>query len=119
MLTRPPSLDCLARTLGRLFSCACLVAAVRCGTAQGNPKAPTGARSSDGGHAVIATDKGAIEIEFFQADAPRAVEDFRLLAEHGYHDGLTFHRVVRDFITPGGERLNGRISTPTGIATCR
>ena len=54
-------------------------------------------------HGVIETDKGAIEIEFFAADAPKAVENFRLLAEHGYYDGLTFHRIVRGFMIQGGD----------------
>ena len=49
------------------------------------------------------TDKGTIELEFFDKDAPRAVENFRLLAEHGYYDGLTFHRVVKGFMIQGGD----------------
>ena len=52
---------------------------------------------------MIETDKGPIEIEFFPADAPKAVENFRLLAEHGYYDGLTFHRVIRGFMLQGGD----------------
>ena len=51
---------------------------------------------------MIDTDKGPIEIEFFAADAPRAVENFRLLAEYKYYDGLTFHRVVPEFVIQGG-----------------
>ena len=54
-------------------------------------------------HGVIETDKGPIEIEFLAADAPKAVENFRLLAEHGYYDGLTFHRVVKGFMIQGGD----------------
>ena len=69
----------------------------------GNPKVPAGSKSSGGLHGVIETDKGPIEIEFFPADAPKAVENFRLLAEHGYYDGLTFHRVIRGFMLQGGD----------------
>jgi cyclophilin family peptidyl-prolyl cis-trans isomerase len=69
----------------------------------GNPKVPAGAKSSGGMHAVIETDKGPIEIEFFATDQPKAVENFRLLAEHGYYDGLTFHRVVKGFMIQGGD----------------
>ena len=54
-------------------------------------------------HGVIEKDSGAIEIEFLAADAPKAVENFRLLAEHGYYDGLTFHRIVRGFMVQGGD----------------
>jgi cyclophilin family peptidyl-prolyl cis-trans isomerase len=70
---------------------------------EGNPKVPAGAKSSGGLHATIETDKGPIEIEFFPNDAPRAVENFRLLAEHKYYDGLTFHRIVKDFMIQGGD----------------
>lgn len=54
-------------------------------------------------HGTIDTDRGAIEIEFLPTDAPKAVENFRLLAEHGYYDGLTFHRVVKGFMIQGGD----------------
>ena len=70
---------------------------------ESNPKVPAGAKSSGGRHAIIDTDKGAIELEFFEADAPKAVENFRLLAEHHYYDGLTFHRIVRGFMIQGGD----------------
>ena|SRR5436190_5060804 len=77
--------------------------ATACNGASANPKVPAGARSSGGMHAVIDTDKGPIEIEFLAADAPTAVENFRLLAEHGYYDGLTFHRIVKGFMIQGGD----------------
>jgi cyclophilin family peptidyl-prolyl cis-trans isomerase len=82
-----------------------LVLGVGCGSPSpaGNPKVPSGAKSSGGLHGVIDTDKGPIEIEFFAADAPKAVENFRLLAEHHYYDGLTFHRIVRGFMIQGGD----------------
>ena len=70
---------------------------------QANPKVPAGAKSSGGLHGVIETDQGSIEIEFLPSDAPKAVENFRLLAEHGYYDGLTFHRVVKGFMIQGGD----------------
>lgn len=74
-----------------------------CGSYSGNPKVPAGATSSGGTHGTIETDTGAIDIEFFAADAPRAVENFRLLAEHGYYDGLTFHRIISGFMIQGGD----------------
>ncbi len=69
----------------------------------GNTKVPAGAKSSGGAHAVIETDQGAIEIEFLSGDAPKAVENFRLLAEHGYYNGVTFHRIVKGFMLQGGD----------------
>jgi cyclophilin family peptidyl-prolyl cis-trans isomerase len=76
---------------------------IGCSSPPGNPKVPAGATSSGGMHGVIETDKGAIAIEFFAADAPKAVENFRLLAEHGYYDGVTFHRIVKGFMIQGGD----------------
>lgn len=78
--------------------------AAACGPAgPANPKVPAGAKSSGGSRAIIETDKGPIEIELFAAESPRAVENFRLLAEHGYYDGLTFHRIVQGFMIQGGD----------------
>jgi cyclophilin family peptidyl-prolyl cis-trans isomerase len=76
-----------------------------CSSPPGNPKVPAGATSSGGLHAIIETDKGPITIEFFAADQPKAVENFRLLAEHGYYDGLKFHRIVKGFMIQGGDPL--------------
>jgi len=54
-------------------------------------------------HGVISTDKGDIEIEFLASDSPKAVENFRLLAERGYYNGVTFHRIVKGFMLQGGD----------------
>ena len=48
------------------------------------------------------TNHGPIEVEFFDDDAPKTVENFRSLARDGFYDGLTFHRVIRDFMIQGG-----------------
>ena len=87
--------------LGVLVSAALVTSA--CSAEPGNPKVPAGAKSSGGKHAVIETDKGPITIEFFENEQPKAVENFRLLAEHGYYDGLTFHRIVKGFMIQGGD----------------
>ncbi len=75
------------------------------GTAEAavNPKVPKGAKSSGGNTAVIETEKGVIEFQLLGQDAPNAAENFRLLAEHGYYDGLTFHRVLKGFMIQGGD----------------
>ena len=54
-------------------------------------------------HAMLETNQGAIEVEFYAADSPKAVENFRLLAERGYYNGLTFHRIVKGFMIQGGD----------------
>jgi cyclophilin family peptidyl-prolyl cis-trans isomerase len=74
-----------------------------CSSSSGNSKVPAGAKSSGGKHATIDTDKGPIEIEFLEDAAPQAVENFRLLAEHGYYEGVTFHRIVKGFMIQGGD----------------
>ena len=86
-----------------LFAWFAFVWIAGCNQSSVDPKVPAGAKSSGGMHGVIETDKGPIEIEFFAADAPKAVENFRLLAEHGYYDGLTFHRIVKGFMIQGGD----------------
>ena len=52
--------------------------------------------------ATIRTNHGAIELELHEADAPKTVENFRKLASSGFYDGLTFHRVIKDFMIQGG-----------------
>ena len=52
--------------------------------------------------ATIHTNQGRIDVELFDEDAPRAVENFRKLAADGFYDGLTFHRVIQDFMIQGG-----------------
>ena len=52
--------------------------------------------------ATLHTNVGPIKIEFFDDDAPKTVENFRKLAGDGFYDGLTFHRVIPDFMIQGG-----------------
>ena len=102
MKTNRPSLRAAQVVcLVALFSAALSSAA--CRSEPGNAKVPAGAKSSGGKHAVIETDKGPITIEFFEKEQPKAVENFRLLAEHGNYNGLTFHRVVKGFMIQGGD----------------
>ena len=55
------------------------------------------------------TNHGAIELELFDEDAPKTVENFRKLATDGFYDGVIFHRVIKDFMIQGGD--------PTGTGT--
>jgi peptidyl-prolyl cis-trans isomerase B (cyclophilin B) len=52
--------------------------------------------------ATMSTSEGAIELELFDEDAPKTIENFRKLASSGFYDGLTFHRVIKDFMIQGG-----------------
>lgn len=53
--------------------------------------------------AVMHTSKGDITLRFFPEAAPKAVQNFKEHAENGYYDGLTFHRVIQDFMIQGGD----------------
>ena len=59
--------------------------------------------------ATIHTEKGDMKVEFYDNDAPNTVKNFTDLAKKGFYDGLTFHRVLSDFVIQGG--------CPTGTGT--
>ena len=52
--------------------------------------------------ATLHTTAGPVTIELFDDDAPKTVDNFRKLSGDGFYDGLTFHRVIRDFMIQGG-----------------
>ena len=53
--------------------------------------------------ATIQTNHGAIELELFDDDAPKTVENFLKLARDGFYDGVIFHRIIPDFMIQGGD----------------
>lgn len=59
--------------------------------------------------ATIDTTRGSIVCELFAADAPTTVNNFVFLAREGFYDGITFHRVIANFMIQGGD--------PTGRGT--
>ena len=52
--------------------------------------------------AVISTEKGDMAVEFYSKDAPETVANFTKLAKDGFYNGLTFHRVIPNFVIQGG-----------------
>ena len=54
-------------------------------------------------NATLQTNHGAIELELFDDDAPKTVENFLKLARDGFYDGVIFHRVIEDFMIQGGD----------------
>ena len=52
--------------------------------------------------ADIVTGKGTMKVEFYDNDAPKTVANFVKLSKEGFYDGLTFHRVLPDFVIQGG-----------------
>jgi peptidyl-prolyl cis-trans isomerase B (cyclophilin B) len=53
--------------------------------------------------AIIKTEKGDMTVQFYDKDAPNTVANFLKLAKEGYYDGVTFHRVINDFVVQGGD----------------
>ncbi|OLZ10579.1 peptidylprolyl isomerase [Sulfobacillus thermosulfidooxidans] len=54
-------------------------------------------------HATIETDKGTMVLELYPNEAPGTVANFAKLARSGFYDGLTFHRVIPNFVIQGGD----------------
>ena len=52
--------------------------------------------------ATLHTNHGAIEVELFEEDAPKTVDNVVKLSKEGFYDGITFHRVIPDFMIQGG-----------------
>jgi peptidyl-prolyl cis-trans isomerase B (cyclophilin B) len=59
--------------------------------------------------AEIITEKGTMRVELYETDAPITVQNFVDLSKKGFYDGLTFHRVIPNFVIQGG--------CPTGTGT--
>jgi len=53
--------------------------------------------------ARIETNHGTIRFELLEDESPKTAENFRLLAEKGYYDGVIFHRVIEGFMIQGGD----------------
>lgn len=52
--------------------------------------------------ATITTEKGSMKVDLYTEDAPKTVENFVKLSKSGFYDGLTFHRVMPNFVIQGG-----------------
>jgi cyclophilin family peptidyl-prolyl cis-trans isomerase len=82
------------------------IAAVTAACGRSSPPPTRGTieiKSSGGKHVAMETSLGTIEFELLQQDAPVTVENFRLLAEKGYYNGVIFHRIVKGFMIQGGD----------------
>ncbi len=79
-----------------------------CGKAEPAPEVP----ASDGQHSFVLftmENGGTFKIELYPEYAPKTVENFLKLVSEGFYDGLTFHRVVDDFMAQGGDpTLSGK-----------
>ncbi len=94
-MSNPPFLSCLAVCVALALLTSCARSEYSATAAP--PKSPI--------FATIETDHGLIEIELLPGDAPKTVENFRLLAGRGYYNGFTFHRIVKNFMIQTGDPL--------------
>ncbi|MCX6269821.1 MAG: peptidylprolyl isomerase [Bacteroidetes bacterium] len=69
-------------------------------------------------HAEIHTKKGVMKVHFYEKDAPNTVANFIKLAEKGFYDGLTFHRVISDFVIQGGDPAGNGTGGPGYVIKC-
>lgn len=98
----------------KLFKIIALVLAMTfvfaaCGGNSGDETTTSSAQSSESAHSQVKftmENGGSFVIELYPEYAPKTVENFIELVESGFYDGLTFHRVVEDFMAQGGEGDN-------------
>jgi peptidyl-prolyl cis-trans isomerase B (cyclophilin B) len=85
--------------------CVAIVAAVLLATASAchSGKLDGASVRNTGHYAIVDTDKGTFVIELYPKVAPKTVENFETLTKKGFYNGLTFHRVVPDFVVQGGD----------------
>lgn len=68
--------------------------------------------------AIITTAKGVMHVDFYEQDAPNTVKNFCDLAEKGFYNGLTFHRVIPDFVIQGGCPIGNGAGGPGYTINC-
>ena len=83
-------MSCLAVVAVLIFASACK------GATDGLPVRNTGH------YAIIETERGIIVLELYPESAPKTVANFETLVNKGFYNGLTWHRVVPDFVIQGG-----------------
>jgi peptidyl-prolyl cis-trans isomerase B (cyclophilin B) len=84
-------MSCLAVVAVLIFASACK------GATDGLPVRNTGH------YAIIETERGTIVLELYPEAAPKTVANFETLVNKGFYNGLTWHRVVPDFVIQGGD----------------
>lgn len=92
----------MKKLLCLILSALCLMT-LCCGCGQSEPLLQESPVEKGETIAVMETSKGTIKLRFFPEQAPLAVENFLTLAEEGYYDGITFHRILGDFMIQSGD----------------
>lgn len=61
---------------------------------------------------IIKTSKGEMKVDFYEKDAPNTVANFVKLSKESFYNGLTFHRVIPDFVIQGGCPMGNGMGGP-------
>ena len=69
-------------------------------------------------YAIISTEKGDMKVELYEKETPITVENFIKLAESRFYDGLTFHRVIPEFVIQGGCPIGNGAGGPGYTIKC-
>ena len=69
-------------------------------------------------YAIISTEKGDMKVELYEKETPITVENFVKLAESHFYDGLTFHRVIPEFVIQGGCPIGNGAGGPGWTIKC-
>src|SRR5665648_411713 len=73
-------------------------------------ESPVSKEATENRIATIETEKGVIKFELYEKRAPITTANFIELAESGFYDGLTFHRVIHGFMIQGGRRIGAKVA---------
>jgi peptidyl-prolyl cis-trans isomerase B (cyclophilin B) len=93
---------CCKKTIAALAACVLFIALFAgCGKAKVDQFAAP--QKGETVAEIVIKDYGSIYVRFFKDAAPKAVENFVTHAKDGYYDGLTFHRIIEDFMIQGGD----------------
>jgi peptidyl-prolyl cis-trans isomerase B (cyclophilin B) len=88
----------------RIYALIALAAVLIAGCSDSNVTGKATALDETGGKlAIIETNKGIIKMELYEGKAPITAKNFIDLAQSGFYDGLTFHRVEKGFVVQGGD----------------
>ena len=69
-------------------------------------------------YAIISTEKGDMKVELYEKETPITVANFVKLAESHFYDGLTFHRVIPEFVIQGGCPIGNGTGGPDWTIPC-
>lgn len=69
-------------------------------------------------YAIISTEKGDIKVELYPEETPNTVANFATLANEGFYDELSFHRVIPGFVAQGGCPFGTGVGGPEWVIAC-